>query len=133
MVDKNKLAHIVLEHAEEISALKESAKSAHKRIDNLREVTDGIHKIAANMESLVAEVKRLGERLEDGLREQGKRLGQTETAIISLENLRTKVEYVYGGLNDIKLEPAKKWNKAVWKVMSLLITAVAMYFLGKYT
>ena len=84
------------------------------------------------MENLIDAVKILGERLESGLREQGRRLGKVEVDIISLENTKSIVDSIYKQLNEIQLAPAQKWSKFKWIIVTLSITSVGAYFIGKY-
>jgi chromosome segregation ATPase len=101
------LTEQVLKQNSDIAAVKESVKSAHKRIDENDRITDGIHKLAANVEALALQVKLLTEkmesnigRLESGLKDQGERIGQLEK------------------------EPAAKWKSLVSQVMSIIVAAV---------
>lgn len=103
----DQLTEQILKHNSEIAALRESDKSAHKRIDENDRITEGIHKLAANVEALALQVKLLTEsmenniaRLEAGQKTQGEHIG-------ALEN-----------------EPAKKWKALVAQITSLLIAAV---------
>jgi hypothetical protein len=93
----------VIEHTGEISALWESAKSAHKRIDENDRITEGIHKLTTNVETLALQVKHLAEkveqtvnRLELGLKSQGERIGALEK------------------------EPGRKW-KVLWERIGLAV------------
>lgn len=93
----------VIEHAGEIAALQESTRSAHKRIDENDRITEGIHKLCANVETLAVQVKNLAEkmesnvsRLESGLQKQGERIGILEK------------------------EPARKW-KVLWERIGLAV------------
>ena len=118
------LSQMVLEHTRDIVALKESSKLVHKRIDATEKLTSGIHELAANMKNLTEEVKRLGERLENGLREQGKRIGETESAIIRLENVDAAILRLATRLEKIEKEPGDKWKQLTAQVFSLVVAAV---------
>ena len=103
----DQLTEQTLKHNSEIAALKESAKSAHKRIDENDQITAGIHKLAANVETLALQVKLLTdkmdtsiERIESGLKSQGERIGALEK------------------------EPATKWKALVAQITSLIIAAI---------
>lgn len=98
---------LLLKHNEEIAAVRESSKSAHKRIDENDRITEGIHKLASNVETLALQVKLLTdkmdtniERIESGLKSQGERIGAIEK------------------------EPANKWKTLVAQVTALVIAAV---------
>ena len=118
------LSQMVIEHTKQIAALAESTKSAHHRIGEMADLTSSIHKLAANMENLTLEVKRLAERLENGLREQGKRIGETETAILKMSNMEKYVTKANERLDKIEKAPADKWNKFTWLIIAGTATAV---------
>ncbi len=97
----------VIEHTGEIAALWESTKSAHKRIDENDRITEGIHKLCVNVETLAVQMKNLTEkvdssvaslesRIEAGFRNHGERIGALEK------------------------EPGRKW-KVLWERVGLAI------------
>ncbi len=101
------LTEKVIEHEGEIGRLWESSKSAHKRIDENDRVTEGIYKLASNMEALTIQVKSLAQqmetaiaRIETGQKSQGERIGALEK------------------------EPAQKWKTLVAQVTGLVVAAV---------
>ena len=97
----------VIANGKEIARVHESVKSAHHRIDENDRITEGIHKLAANVEALALQVKMLAgemrdaiDRIESGQKSQGERIGKLEA------------------------EPAGKWRALVTQVISLVIAAV---------
>jgi methyl-accepting chemotaxis protein len=124
MPSSEQISEMVIQHTKDIAAIQESAKSAHKRLDENGLIINGIHKLAANMENLTHEVKRVAEKLEDGLREQGKRIGVVETAVNTILNMETYVKTANDRLDKIEKEPADKWKKLTAQVVSLLVAAV---------
>lgn len=109
------LTEQTLKHAGEIAAVHESAKSAHKRIDENDRITDGIHKLASNVEALALQVKLLADsmetsimRLESGLKSQGERISAIEK------------------------EPAAKWKTLVAQVLSIGVAAVIGGLIAKF-
>lgn len=104
---QEQLTERTLKHESEIAALKESAKSAHKRIDENDRITEGIHKLASNVEALALQVKLLTEsmesnvsRIEMSLKSQGKRIDTLER------------------------EPAAKWKTLAAQIVSIAVAAV---------
>lgn len=96
----------VIQNTKDVATLRESTKSAHKRIDENDRMTEGIHKLAANVEALALQVKMLTEkmeksieRVEAGQRSQGERIGKLEQ------------------------EPANKWKDIVKQVITLVVAA----------
>lgn len=115
MMEGQQLSNRVLQNARDISAIRESTKSAHKRIDENDRITDGIHKLASNVEALALQVKMLTEslensvsRLEAGQKAQGERIGALER------------------------EPATKWKDLVKQVIGLIVAAVAGVIIAKF-
>lgn len=107
MLDAEHVAKQVYQNAQDIAAVREKVDSAHKRINENDRITEGIHKLAANVESLALQVKMLTERMdssieriESGLKSQGERIGALEK------------------------EPATKWKDLAKQVTGLIVAAV---------
>jgi hypothetical protein len=64
MMDAEIAAAQIIQNKADISALGEQMKSAHRRIDETGRITEGIHKLAANIEGLALQVKMLTEKTE---------------------------------------------------------------------
>ncbi len=103
------------ELVEDVAALKERVKSAHKRIDENDRITEGIYKIASNVEALALQVKMLTEslennvaRLEGSLKAQGERIGALEK------------------------KPAKRWESLITQFISLIVAAVFGVIVAKF-
>lgn len=115
MMTQEQITDKVIQNSNDISALKENIKSAHKRIDENDKITEGIHKLASNIESLALQVKLLTERMdssieriESGLKGQGERIGALEK------------------------EPASKWKDLGKQVISLIVAAVFGIIAAKF-
>lgn len=124
MSTPDELSQMVFQNGKDIAALWESTKSAHKRIDENDRITTGIHELAANMKNLTEQVKNLADRLEGGLREQGKRIGDVETAFIKLSGLEPKVDTALAKIEKIEKEPADKWKSLVTQIISLAVAGI---------
>ena len=114
----------VIQNSKDIVALRESVKSAHNRINEMSDLTSGVHRLAANMENLTAEVKRLAEKFENGFREQGKRIGETETGLIKLLGMEKDIIKANDRLDKIEKEPADKWKALTAQIIGLITAAV---------
>ncbi len=104
-----------IKQGSEIAALKESTKSAHKRLDDNDRVIESIHKLAANVETLALQVKMLTEkmdnsitRIESGMNSQGER-------ITCLEK-----------------EPATKWKSLVAQITTIVVAALVGGVIAKF-
>ena len=103
----------VMEHEKDIAALKESGKSAHKRIDRIDKLTEAVRELAQSTTTIATEVKFLASKfdkeIEDiaqGQKSQGERLGELEK------------------------RGSKKLENIVATIITVVITAVIMYFVG---
>lgn len=100
---------------EELASVKASTKSAHKRIDENDRITNGIHEIAASVQSLAIQVKLLTEKMDEsigqvqaGLKSQGERIGALEK------------------------EPADKWKNMIAQVIGLVVAAAVGCVIAKF-
>ena len=115
MLEADQIAKQAIQNSQDIAALRESLKSAHKRIDENDRITEGIHKLAANVEALALQVKMLTDkmdnsitRMEAGLKAQGERIGTLEK------------------------EPADKWKTLAAQVTGLIVAAVIGVVIAKF-
>ncbi len=118
-------------HGERIAALEEGQDALEKRMDKNDKTTEGIFKLATNMENLTAAVEKMGERMEKGLSEQGKRIGALENAVLLMQQNDEKIKDHEKRLDMIEREPANKWNKLQWLFIAGIATAILGYFLAK--
>ena len=124
MYNNEQIPQIALEHTQKIAALEQMYASLGKRIDENDRITTGIHKLAANVESLTSELKRLAEKLENGLKEHGKRIGETEGRLVSLAAIEKSVRENDTRLDALEREPGLKWKSLTAQIISIVITAV---------
>ena len=129
----------VIKLTQEIAAMRESMKSAHKRIDDNDRITEGIHEIAASVKSLALQVKLLTERvdkniekLETGQKSQGERLGALERTNAKLSDIEETVEEQEKRIDAIEKEPATKWKTLVSQVIAIIVAAIVGYVLSKF-
>lgn len=139
MYSIEQLAAIAIEHAKEISALRESSKSAHKRIDENDRLTEGIHELAQNVAAMSMEIKMLAERvdksveqMEQGLQSQGRRIGDVEKAVAAAEHIEQTLKKHENRIAEIEKEPATKWKNLVWLVIAGIATAIVGAVIGKF-
>ena len=107
-MEPQQITNFMLDATEKLSALESSAKAAHKRLDAVENTTNIIHKLTASVESLAAQVKTLAERMEDGLKSQGERIGALEK------------------------EPGKKWKALTAQIIQIVVAAVLGGILVKF-
>lgn len=124
----------------EIAEIRASDKSAHKRIDENDRITNGIHEIAASVQTLALQIKLLTERLDenmdelkDGQRRHGERIGAVETFCLSIERLEKSISVLSGKVEAIEKEPATKWKDLVKQVIAIVVAAVVGAVTGKFT
>lgn len=92
-----------ISHAQRLSAVEESSKSAHRRIDEVISLNESVKTLAINMGEMTVEMKQL--------RDNSEKLGQ-------------KVE-------NIELKPARRWEAVVGQVIQLLLAGVVGYLLSQ--
>lgn len=130
---------MVIEHTREIAALWESTKSSHKRIDNNERMIAGIHELAKSVSAMATEIKALTnrvdksiERTEEGLKEQGARIGNMEKIINQIERNEKELQRQAERLAAVEKAPADKWSKFVWLIVSAVVAAIMAYIIGNF-
>ncbi len=93
--------------SEEMAAVRESTKSAHRRIDENDRITAGIHEIAASVQSLALQVKLLTDKMDE-----------------SVEGLKGSIKSQGERIGLLEKEPAQKWKGLVKQVVEILVAAV---------
>lgn len=138
MYTPEQISELTLKHASEIAALWQSAKSAHKRIDDNENIAAGIHELAKNVATMATEIKLLTERVDKNIerieqeqKAQGGRVGNIERAIMAIERSEKTIAKHEERLDAIEREPATKWKNFMWLVFAGVATAVIAYFMGK--
>lgn len=94
---------ILLELQREQARLGEQIKGALKRIDEQKELTESVHKLATSVELLAASQKAMEHKVDD----------------------------LAGDVDEMKQKPAKKWDNAVELVFTMILTAVVTFFLTR--
>ena len=95
-------------------------------------MVESMHRMTANMETLIEEVKSLRLDMMEGLKQQGKRIGENESSIIRLDNKAEKIDDMHGRLDSLEKAPGKKWDKAVWIIIAAILGLLVTYFAGRY-
>jgi len=131
MQSPEQISKTLMEHTREIGEMQSSISSAHKRINDMTDLVQGMHKISANLESLTLELRNLANDVKTGLREQGKRIGEVESAMVKITNFESEFRVVKKDVDDIKLAPAKKWNHVIMLFISAIVAFLVGY-LSKY-
>ena len=120
------LTQQILAQGKDIAALWQNAKSAHKRIDENDRITQGIHKLAANIEALTLQVKLLTERMdssidrmEKSIKSQSMRVGALEMLCRTIERNEQSIAGLSSKIDAIEKEPAANWKELVRQMISL--------------
>ena len=90
-------------HEQRISAVEESAKSAHKRLDELISLNDSVKNLAISTAKMAEQMKTLTDN-SDKMDEK---------------------------LSALELKPAKRWEAAVGQVIQLLLAGAIGYLLSQ--
>ena len=138
MMSNEQMAELVLQHSREITALQESTKSAHHRIGENNKITASVSELAKSITEMTAEIKHLAkrvdtsiERIEDGQKAQGERIGEVEKAILLLNRAEKYIEKHEKRLEAIERAPAHKWDKLTGFVTAGIISAVVTYVMSR--
>ena len=90
-------------HAQRLSAVEESAKSAHKRLDELISLNDSVKNLAISTAKMAEQMKTLTEN--------SAKLDQK--------------------ISDLELKPARRWNTVVGQVIQLLLAGAIGFLLSQ--
>jgi len=97
-----------------VAVMQERLNTIFRMIDDSARMTDGVYKLAGNVEALTAQVKNLAEqqeattkKIETRMEEQGRRIGALE------------------------LKPAHKWDATAEKIILMLIAAIMAFIIAK--
>lgn len=113
-MNNEQIAEMTIKNSTDISAIQEKLSSAHKRIDDNDRITEGIHKLAANVESMTVQLKNLAERMEQ-----------------SLQSIETRLRAQGERIGAIENKPGKKWEAVVEKVLLVIIGGIAAFIMAK--
>ena len=139
-MNDEKISATLFEHARQITALQESAKSAHKRIDKMDKLTEAVHELARSNTAIATEVKALAEkfdktteRIEKGQKAQGERLGLIERDIQQVKQNEKEIADMADKLDTLRMEPGEKWKSVVSEICKLLaVAAVTALVMGNF-
>ena len=96
-------ATMCIGHEQRISAVEESAKSAHKRLDELISLNDSVKNLAISTATMAEQLKTLTE---------------------SSEKMDEK-------LSALELKPARRWDAVVSQIIQLLTAGIIGYLLSQ--
>lgn len=92
-----------LECERRLTAIEESTKSAHHRIDELAQVQNEIHNLAMSVNSLAGAVSQI----------------------------KTSQDDVAARVREIELKPGRRWDQITLAMVIALFTAVVGFIIGK--
>lgn len=95
-MEQQQMTQIIMQLQQDVAGLRADLKGAFKRIDEQRELTETVHKLALSMQELVSAQKHMGE-------EQ--------------ERMRKEVDA-------LRLKPAHRWEGLVAQLITLTVAAV---------
>lgn len=136
-MDETQVTEIIMRISKELAAVQESSKSAHRRIDEIDRLSAELHDLAKSIAEMAAETKMLAkhmdsvvERIELGQRAQGERIGTVEKAVLTISRNEKALEKHEERLDAIEKEPGTKWEKAIWIIITGIITAIVAFFMA---
>ncbi|NLA63642.1 MAG: hypothetical protein GX857_10575 [Bacteroidales bacterium] len=90
-------------HAQRLSAVEESAKSAHKRLDELISLNDSVKNLAISTAKMAEQMKTLTDN--------SAKLDQK--------------------ISDLELKPAKRWETVAMQIVQLVIAGIVGFLLSQ--
>ena len=134
----DQLSNMVLEQGKQMAALWESTKSSHKRHDSQEKIASSVHELAKNVATIAAKIELLAEkmdksieRIEQGQKSQGERIGTAEQAILQINRNEQEILSLAEKLDALRMEPGRKWKTFVTQFIGLILAAaVGALFAG---
>lgn len=105
----------VMQNAKDIAELKAEVTAAHKRIDENDRLTNGIHQLSENIATMALEIKLLTEKFDN-----------------SVERMERNINEQAERISVIEKSPFKKWEKAIWIIVTAAITYCVNFIAGKF-
>lgn len=99
----------------QLAETRSSLKSAHHRLDDIDNITAGIHEIAASVQALAVEVKMIAEKWSK-----------------SEESIKNSLQRQGERIEKLEMEPADKWKNLIAQVIGLVVAAVMGVVVSKF-
>jgi methyl-accepting chemotaxis protein len=138
MLSDEQFADLVMKHSTEISALQENTKALNQRLNENKNIAEGINKLALSVGEMAIEIKHLTTRvdasigkIEGGQKAQGERIGNIEKTIMLFERNEKNIEEHEKRLDAIEKAPGHKWDKLGWIVIGGIVTAVVAFMMAR--
>jgi len=112
---------------QDLTELKASAKSAHKRLDNIAELIEIVHSMNTNVATIALEAKHQGKQLEaivETMKEQGKKIDTIEEKMETKETVSKLVNRLEAVEKKSGADAEKMLKQVKWLLISLSISAV---------
>lgn len=109
----------LLENQERLAALLQWADHTDRRLGLLEKAQDMLANVRISLTKLDSTTERIGEKLTD----MKKTLDRID------DDAKKRQEELSRRVRALEDAPGKKWDKAVWLIISLVIGAVVGYFL----
>jgi hypothetical protein len=123
-----------VEHTKQLATLEMSGKAMLDRLNKAEEVINIIHKLSVNVESQTEAIRDLGDKIEHGLREQGKRIGTSETLIVELASEASKIKEIGERVTTLEKKPGnealERQKQTSNTVRNAIITGLISLLLG---
>ena len=89
-----------------------------------------VRRLQANQDLSVRNQARI-EKLEKGQEEFRELVSAVNGMVVEQKNIRNDLTEMKSDVKQIKEKPAKKWDSAVDKILTLIISAVVLYILAQ--
>ena len=119
-MNENEIMHILGE-------LESSTKSAHKRIDEIKELVESINKLTIAIKSQQNSIDNMAKRLE---KIEDKPALPPCQHVKDFERFESKISNLSKEINEIKDKPVKRWEKFVSAILTSLAGGLVGYILA---
>ena len=130
-MNDEKVSATLFDHTRDITALQESVKSAHKRIDKMDKLTEAVHELTRSNTAIATEVRTLVEkfdkttdRIEKGQKSQGERVGAIERVLEQVKQNEKEIADMSEKLDAVRMEPGERWKYLVMALIGGILAAI---------
>lgn len=120
-----------MDYVQRLAAVEESAKSAHKRLDEMSELSKSVRDLAASTKVMAAELSHIKEDAKTRDERISEELQSIkDTADERDQTVNKKLDDIQADVNEQKLKPAKRWETVVSQIIQLLVAGAVGYFIS---
>ncbi|MBR4892783.1 MAG: hypothetical protein IKZ35_02245 [Clostridia bacterium] len=113
-----------------LGEIESSLKSAHKRIDEMKEVVNSIYSLTEAIHSLKESTDKMNEKMEK-LEEKTHQTPPCQHTH-DFENMKNSITKNTDDIEEIKSKPGKRWELVITSLLTSIIAAIGGYIAGVF-